>query len=110
ISRTARCSVEPVPADSVVSCGAVGDGVEASAARVDYSRGADVVVIAVHQHPVNSDGAGDDQALPEDLGCVAAPPVRGKYAVADVPAFSFQELVKCVADGRPGDDLSGGIG
>ncbi|MGA8460108.1 MAG: hypothetical protein WB800_32240, partial [Streptosporangiaceae bacterium] len=84
-----RCSVDPVPADPGAVHGAVDDVAEQPAARLDHGSRADVAVFASHQHPVNPDGVGDDETLPQDLGRVAAPPVRGKDAVADVAALSL---------------------
>ena len=111
--RPRRCTLgraHPVPADPGAVHGAVDDVAEPPAARLDHGSRADVAVFAGHQHPVNPDGAGDDEALPQDLGRVAAPPVRGKDAVADVAALSLQVLGERMPDGRPADDLARDLG
>jgi hypothetical protein len=103
-------SVDPVSAYPGSSCGGVNDGIQLPAAGLDNRNRADVVIVAGHQHPVDSVGPGDDQALPENLGRVAAPPVPRKDAIAYVAAFSFEKVVESVADGGPADDLPGDVG
>src|SRR3954469_11616146 len=79
------CSADPVAADQGAARvgGAVG---EQAAAALDDRRGRRVVVVAHEQRVVHALRAGDDQALAEDLGRVAAPTVRREDAVADVAA------------------------
>ena len=76
------------------------------ATRFDDGYRSDVVLVTGHECPLDSVSLGDDKALPEDLGSVAAPPVLGKDAIADVAAFSFEKVVEGMTDRGPADDLS----
>jgi RNA polymerase sigma-70 factor (ECF subfamily) len=87
-----------------------GDRLQLPAARFDDGGRPGVVVVAVQQGLVDADGAGDDQALPQDLGRVPAPPETGQHAVANVAAPALELLVQLVPDRRPPDDRPADIG
>ena len=84
--------------------GGTGHGVELTAAAFNDADRAGVVVVAGDEDPVDAEGADDGQALAQDLRRVAATPVGGQDAVADVPALAFEEVVQLMADLGPADD------
>src|SRR5262245_52086607 len=96
-SRCARL-VDPVMADRSRPWLDLANPVELPAAGLDHANRADVVVVARDQHAVDSDGPGDDQGLPQDLGGVAAVPVGRKHTVADVPRLPPEEIVELMPD------------
>ena len=61
-------------------------------------------------HPSHPDRPGDDDALPEDFGRVAAAPVLGEHGVADVAADPREMVVEGMSDRRPPDDTTGDVG